>query len=243
MLNIVRLPVEPDQVVGKNLMGSKIIIRDEAGRIGDYSRLIEKLKDKGFEQIVGVDEAGRGPLAGPVIAAAVILPDNFPTYELQDSKKLSAARRDQLFDLIVASDAVYSVGIVDNIIIDRINILRASLRAMAEAVNKLDRRPDFILVDGKQTIPSINMAQMAIIRGDDFCSSISAASIVAKVTRDRIMDHYDRLYPEFSFRKHKGYPTAAHLKELEMYGSTPIHRRSFRPVQNVIEQLDLQLTK
>lgn len=223
-------------------MNQRIIIRDEIGRFGGTGGLEDRLRSNGYRHIVGVDEAGRGPLAGPVVAAAVILPENCEVEGIQDSKKLTAARRDLLFDRIVASEAIYAVGIVDNELIDSINILRASLRAMTQAVHKLHSKPEVILVDGNQNVPGINVPQMAVVGGDASCLAIAAASILAKVTRDRIMDHYARLYPLFSFGRHKGYPTAAHLRELGDYGPTPIHRKSFRPVQDVISQLDMQLS-
>jgi ribonuclease HII len=177
------------------------------------------------------------------VAAAAMLPEGTVIEGLDDSKKMSPAKRDIVFDRIVASDAVYAVGIVDNEMIDRINILRASLRAMAQAVGKLECRDAFVVVDGNQTIPNLEFPQMAVIGGDSVCPSISAASIVAKVTRDRIMDRYDSLYPHFAFAKHRGYPTAEHLKELHMHGPTPIHRVSFRPVHEMISQLEMSLRR
>lgn len=221
-------------------MPSQVIIKDQIGRISDLNLLEDRIRKSGYHQVVGVDEAGRGPLAGPVVAAAVILPEDFDIECLDDSKKLTPARRELVFDRIVASQAVYAVGIVDNDMIDRINILRASLQAMAIAVNKLNKKPDFVIVDGRQAISGINLPQMAVIGGDGYCPSVSAASILAKVTRDRIMDHYARLYPLYSFEKHKGYPTRQHIDELSRFGPTPIHRKSFRPVQDAISQLDFQ---
>jgi ribonuclease HII len=222
-------------------MAPHVIIKDDMGRIGDPQGLEDRLRKTGYRRVVGVDEAGRGPLAGPVVAAAVMLPEDLHMEGLDDSKKLSPAKRNLVFDRIVSSDAVCAVGVVDNEIIDRINILRASLQAMARAVNKLECIPDLVIVDGKMTISGINLPQMAIIGGDGTCPSIAAASILAKVTRDRIMDHYAELYPLYSFGRHKGYPTAEHLKELRVYGPTPIHRKSFRPVQEAVSRLNLQL--
>jgi len=224
-------------------VNQKIVIANELGRLADLRYLEERLHAGGYKSIVGLDEAGRGPLAGPVVAAAVILPEGFDLAGLDDSKKLSPTRRDIMFARIVSSDAIYAVGIIDNDMIDRINILRASLHAMAQATGKLTCRPDFVLVDGNQTVPNIDYPQLAVVGGDALCPSISAASILAKVTRDRIMDHYAKLYPQFSFVKHKGYPTAEHLKELWLYGPTPIHRKTFRPVQDVISQLEMALTR
>ncbi|MFH1699813.1 MAG: ribonuclease HII [Candidatus Zixiibacteriota bacterium] len=222
-------------------MGQKIIFGDDFGLILKSRDLENKIRESGRQIIAGVDEAGRGPLAGPVVAAAVILPESGMITGLDDSKKLSAARRDILFDRIVTSGAEYAVGIVDNEMIDRINILRASLRAMAQAVYKLSKKPDLVMVDGNQPIPNLEFAQTTIIGGDAICPSISAASIIAKVTRDRIMDHYDKLYSDFSFSKHKGYPTAEHLEQLITFGATPIHRRSFKPVAEALLQTELTL--
>jgi ribonuclease HII len=225
-------------------VGQKVLIHDATGRLGNGLRgLEEKLRQSGYPLIIGSDEAGRGPLAGPVVAAAVIFRDGRMPEGLDDSKKLSPAKREMLFDRIVTSDAAYAVGIIDNEMIDRINILRASLRAMAQAVGKLNCRDAFVLVDGNQTIPNLDLPQMAVVGGDALCPSIAAASIIAKVTRDRIMDHYDTLYPHFSFSKHKGYPTPEHLAELHKYGPTPIHRLSFRPVQELVSQTELSLMR
>jgi ribonuclease HII len=224
-------------------MSPQVIIKDQIGRIPGLNQLEDRIRSNGYRFVVGVDEAGRGPLAGPVVAAAVILSEDMAINDLDDSKKLTACRREMIFDQIVSSNAMYAIGIVDNDMIDRINILRASLQAMAIAVNKLKNTPDFVIVDGRQTICGINIPQMAVVGGDQLCPSVSAASILAKVTRDRIMDHYARLYPQYSFNKHKGYPTRQHMKELERFGPTPIHRKSFRPVQDVLEQLDFQFAR
>jgi len=202
----------------------------------DMAQLEASLIQKGFKLIAGVDEAGRGPLAGPVVAAAVILPVDIEIDGLDDSKKLSAKRRDILFDEIAASGAICSVGIIDNQTIDRVNILQASLLAMRKAVVSLENKPEYILVDGAYTIPNLSLPQMAIVGGDALCRSISAASIIAKVTRDRIMDKYDELYPGFSFASHRGYPTRKHIDELKENGPTEIHRRTFRPVEQLLKQ-------
>ncbi|SYZ74609.1 Ribonuclease HII [Candidatus Zixiibacteriota bacterium] len=197
---------------------------------------VEKsLLEKGYNFIAGVDEAGRGPLAGPVVAAAVIFPRGVIIEGLDDSKKLSAKRRDLLFDEIAASGAFCAVGVIDNITIDKINILRASLLAMRKAVISLKTKPEFVLVDGSHTIPNLDLPQFSIIGGDALCASISAASIIAKVTRDRIMDKYQEIYPEFSFSVHRGYPTPQHLNELRTNGPTEIHRRTFRPVEEILK--------
>lgn len=177
----------------------------------------------------GVDEAGRGPLAGPVVAAAVILPESFAIDGLDDSKKLTHLQRVKILELIIASAVDIAVGVVDHEAIDSINILRASLRAMEIAVNNLGRRPDFLLIDGNQRT-SLLIPQETVIRGDSRCCSIAAASIVAKVRRDEIMNEYHEIYPEYNFRSHKGYPTKEHLEAIRKHGPCPIHRRSFRGV-------------
>jgi len=194
------------------------------------------LQKKGYRYIAGTDEAGRGPLAGPVVAAAVMLFEPLAINGLDDSKKLTARRREELFEEIISSPAVCAVGIMDNDIIDRTNILKASLLAMRKAVMSLDVRPQFILVDGTQPIPNLDIPQYAIVGGDSLCQSISAASIIAKVTRDRIMDKYQELYPDYSFSCHRGYPTPQHLDELKIFGPTEIHRKTFRPVEEIINK-------
>ena len=205
----------------------------------DLSDLEERLYEKGHTAICGVDEVGRGPLAGPVVAAAVIWPKGMEIEGLDDSKKLSASVREEIFEQIVELGLVCSVGIIDHETIDKVNILRASLMAMRKAVMDLKQAPDFLLVDGNYAIPNTQQAQFAIVGGDARCKSIAAASIVAKVSRDRIMDHYEALYPSFSFAVHKGYPTSAHLKELENFGPCEIHRKSFKPVARLIRQYAL----
>ena len=177
----------------------------------------------------GVDEAGRGPLAGPVVAAAVILPESFTIDGLDDSKKLTHPQRVKILQQIIASAVDIAVGVVDHEAIDSINILRASLRAMEIAVNNLGKRPDFLLIDGNQRT-SLLIPQETVVKGDSRCCSIAAASIVAKVRRDEIMNEYHEIYPEYNFRSHKGYPTKEHLEAIRKHGPCPIHRRSFRGV-------------
>ncbi len=202
----------------------------------DFTKMEEMLTAKGYESICGVDEVGRGPLAGPVVAAAVIIPQGIIIEGLNDSKKLSPARREILFEDIINSKAICAIGIIDNESIDTLNILRASLMAMRKAVSELSISPDFVLVDGNQPIPQITFPQFSIISGDSLCKSIQAASIIAKVTRDRIMCNYEKLYPTFSFSKHKGYPTPEHLSELKQFGLTDIHRKSFKPVAEIVQE-------
>ena len=176
--------------------------------------------------ICGVDEAGRGPLAGPVAAGAVILPKDCRILYLNDSKKLTPARRDALFDEIREKAVAFSIGISSPERIDEINILQATYEAMRKAVTGLSVQPDLLLNDAV-TIPEVNIRQVPIVRGDAKSVSIAAASILAKVTRDRMMEEYDAMWPEYGFAKHKGYGTAQHIAALKEYGPCPIHRRSF----------------
>lgn len=176
--------------------------------------------------ICGIDEAGRGPLAGPVAAGAVILPKDCRILYLNDSKKLSPARRDALFDEIREKAVAFSVGISSPERIDEINILQATYEAMRKAVAGLSVTPDLLLNDAV-TIPEVGIRQIPIVRGDAKSVSIAAASILAKVTRDRMMEAYDAIWPQYGFAKHKGYGTAQHIAALKEYGPCPIHRRSF----------------
>ncbi len=176
--------------------------------------------------ICGIDEAGRGPLAGPVVAAAVVLPRDCRILYLNDSKKLSEKKRDMLFDEIKEKAAAYGIGMASPERIDQINILQATYEAMRQAVGRLEVIPDILLNDAV-TIPGLDMMQIPIVKGDAKSVSIAAASILAKVTRDRMMEEYDKLYPEYGFAKHKGYGTAAHIQALRSYGPCPIHRRTF----------------
>lgn len=189
-----------------------------------------KLRRMGADLIAGVDEVGIGPLAGPVVAAAVILRNDNRIKGIDDSKKLTSKDRDELFSTIVNSSVSIGIGIVDSWMIDRINILQASLKAMEEAVIALSRKPDHILVDGIRKIPNIQIPQTSIKHGDSISSAIATASIVAKVFRDRLMDHYDRVYPNYGFAGHKGYGTKTHMKMLKKFGPIAIHRHSFEPV-------------
>jgi ribonuclease HII len=193
---------------------------------------------RGYARIAGVDEAGRGPLAGPVVSAAVILPLDFAVEGITDSKKLSAAKRASLFERIYDQAISIGIGIVDPVEIDRINILQAALLSMVLAVERLSPRPDFLLIDGQFTIKN-DLPQKAIIGGDGLSVSIASASIVAKVSRDRLMDRYHLDYPEFDFHVHKGYPTKAHREAIRKFGPSPIHRRSFKGVRETWTQLEL----
>ena len=185
---------------------------------------------RGYLRVAGVDEAGRGPLAGPVVAAAVILPDGLILPDVDDSKKLSAQVREELFDMISREAIGVGVGIGDHHLVDRINILQATLSAMRDAVLSLDPAPDFLLIDGISCIP-MNIPQRTMKKGDSLSLSIAAASIIAKVTRDRIMREYDAIYPGYGFANHKGYGAASHLAAIARLGPSPIHRKSFRGVK------------
>ena len=176
--------------------------------------------------LCGIDEVGRGPLAGPGVACAVILPKDNQILYLNDSKKLSASKREELYDVIMREAVSVGIGMRSPERIDEINILQATYEAMREAVSKLDVMPQVLLNDAV-TIPQITIPQVPIIKGDAKSVSIAAASILAKVTRDHMMVEYDTLFPEYGFAKHKGYGTAAHIAALKEYGPTPIHRRSF----------------
>lgn len=197
----------------------------------EYERLSRMMEyehkyDKDFEYICGVDEAGRGPLAGPVVAAAVILPKDCYIEHLNDSKKVSEKRRGILYDEIYKKAVAVGTGVVSSEVIDKINVLNATYMAMKEALDNLAVSPQIILVDAVR-IPDVSAPQESIIKGDAKSVSIAAASIIAKVTRDRMMYEYDKLYPEYGFAKHKGYGTKFHTDALKIYGKCPIHRNTY----------------
>jgi len=190
------------------------------------------LSSSGYSSIAGVDEAGRGPLAGPVVASAVII-RNFKFKErIDDSKKLTAKRREKAYREIL-SKAIVGVGIVDEKTIDDINIYQATKKAMQMAISKLEIPPDYVIVDGNMRIAT-KCPLKCIIKGDSKSISIAAASIVAKVTRDRLMIEYDKVYPQYGFARHKGYGTKIHIKALNAHGPSPIHRNSFHPVKDLL---------
>lgn len=194
---------------------------------------------QGFLTIAGVDEAGRGPLAGPVVAAAVILPEGHRIAGVNDSKKLSAQQRNTLYDTIMNEAVSVGVGISDSETVDRINILQATLRAMESAVAGLMPQPDCLLIDGISKT-ALRIEQKTIKKGDSLSLSIAAASIIAKVIRDRMMEEYDGLYPGYGFAGHKGYGSASHMAAIASLGPTPIHRLTFRGVrEHVSPQEDL----
>jgi len=190
-----------------------------------------KLRARGVSLIAGIDEAGRGPLAGPVVAAAVILPERFRHSSLNDSKQLTELQRERIYaELTANADVQWALSVVEVEEIDRLNILRASHEAMRRAVGALVSTPDHVLIDGLPVHP-FPIAQTALVSGDARSFSIAAASVIAKVTRDRIMVELDTRHPEYGFAQHKGYGTEMHLARLRVHGPCPIHRRSFSPVQ------------
>ncbi len=204
----------------------------ERHRLGRMLRYEHKAKSLGHERIAGIDEAGRGPLAGPVVAAACVLPEGVHIEGLNDSKKLLPSQRQKIFEQIVSlAEADYGIGIVDALIIDEINILQATFEAMVAAMHRLSQKPDFLLVDGNK-MPPADVPGEAIIEGDSLSQSIAAASILAKVTRDHLMEAYDAEWPQYGFKKHKGYGTKEHLLAIQKHGPCPIHRMSFAPLKS-----------
>ena len=201
-------------------------------------RYERKLRATGVVRIAGVDEAGRGALAGPVVAAAVVLPEKFKHRKLNDSKQLNPELREKIYDELASnSEIACAVGVVDHLEIDRINILRASHQAMRIALTALAAPPEHVLVDGLPVLP-FPFPQTAIIDGDCYSLTIAAASVVAKVTRDRIMRDFCAQFPEYCFDQHKGYSTELHLSRLHEFGPCPIHRRSFEPVAQPLLALE-----
>lgn len=194
----------------------------------------EQALGRGYRMVAGIDEAGRGPLAGPVVAAAVVLPERFDLPGLTDSKKLSPKKREQLFPLIRKQAKGVGIGVVSAAAIDEKNILQATLAAMVQAVERLGSAPDFLLVDGITPVP-LNLPQLTLKKGDSRSLSVAAASVVAKVVRDRIMSAYDRIYPGYGFARHKGYGSANHRKAIARLGPTPLHRCTFAGVREYVE--------
>jgi ribonuclease HII len=194
-----------------------------------------RLWSAGYCLVAGIDEAGRGPLAGPVVAAAVVFFPEPYIPNINDSKRISSKVRNQLALVIKKKALAVGIGIVNEKQIDRINIRQASLLAMQRAVQNLPLIPDYALVDGRD-IPVLTSQARALIKGDRVCFSVAAASIIAKVTRDQMMVKYHKIYPEYGFDRHKGYPTPRHLQAIQRYGPCPIHRRSFRPIRQEDEE-------
>lgn len=210
----------------------KTAMAEELERLKKMHEFEDKYSE--YEYIAGIDEAGRGPLAGPVVAASVILPKDCEILYLNDSKQLSAKRRDELFDEIKQKAIAYGIGIVSQGRIDDINILQATYEAMREAIGRMSEKqnPDLLLVDAVH-IPDVDIKQVGIVKGDAKSVSIAAASILAKVTRDRFMVEMDKLYPEYGFASHKGYGSKFHIEAIKKYGASPIHRQTF--IKNFVD--------
>ena len=214
----------------------------EFERLKEIKKIEEELYEKGITSIAGIDEAGRGPLAGPVVVGCVIMPRDSMIEGVNDSKKVSEKKREKLYDLIIDESIAYGVGIISQEEIDRINILNATKEGLKMAIKEMEKnlqerhreieKPEIILVDALTKIDTDHIPYKSIIKGDSKSYSIAAASIVAKVTRDRIMRQWDEIYPMYGFAKHKGYGTAAHIAAIKEYGLCPLHRRSF--VKNII---------
>ncbi len=198
----------------------------ELNRLKNMLEIEDKLYSEGYNFVCGVDEAGRGPLCGPVVAAAVILPKDEYIEGVNDSKKLTEKKREKLYDDIMKKAVAVSIGISDVDVIEKVNILNATKLAMKQAIEKLSIKPDYVLIDGNQMI-DINIKAETVVSGDAKSLSIAAASIIAKVTRDRMLIEFDKKYPEYGFAKHKGYGTKSHIEAIQKYGLTDIHRPSF----------------
>lgn len=227
-----------DSRSGARALAAQLRKRRQANQIeGQRLRFLlkyeQELWQQGFQFIAGVDEAGVGPLAGPVVASAVILPEGYKLRELNDSKKLDEAQRNRLAEQIKQDALAWAVAQAEVSEIDRLNIYHAGLLAMRRAVESLAPMPDYILVDAR-TIPQITQPQRGIIKGDSLSASIAAASVLAKTSRDALMESFEREYPGYGFAAHKGYPTPEHCAALRQHGALPIHRRSFRPVREVL---------
>lgn len=201
----------------------------ELERLKNLKQIEEEIYNHNLDcrYICGIDEAGRGPLAGPVVVASVIMPRNSMIEGVNDSKKVSEIKREKLYERIIEEAISYGLGIIDQKEIDEINILNATKRGLTTSLKELTVKPDIILVDALNKIDTLGIPYKSIIKGDAKAYSISAASIIAKVTRDRIMRQWDEIYPMYGFEKHKGYGTAAHIDAIKQYGLCPIHRRSF----------------
>lgn len=199
----------------------------EEQRLIKIKELEKDLYSKGFKKICGIDEAGRGPLAGPVVVAGVIMPEDSMIEGINDSKKVTEKRREKLYDIIKEEAISYSIAVIDHNVIDEINILNATKQGVTDVVDGLDVNPDLIIVDALTHINTRGIPYEPIVKGDAKCYNIAAASILAKVTRDRIMRQWDEIYPQYGFSSHKGYGTAKHISAIKEYGLCPIHRRTF----------------
>jgi len=204
--------------------------KEQFERMSSYEK---KIRAAGFRFIAGIDEAGRGPLAGPVVAAAVILPDDFYLPGLNDSKQLTSRQRDFFYGKIIQSAVAWGIGVISAREIDRFNIYEATKMAMEQAIMQLSVMPDFLLIDAVKL--DVGFPAVSLVKGDAKSVSIAAASIVAKVTRDRLMDRYAILYPRYQFEKNRGYGTREHLEALRQFGPSPIHRKTFAPVRECMD--------
>lgn len=217
--------------------GVKAVVKSAEKQYDKYIAELERIKlissyenecrNNGYAIVAGIDEVGRGPLAGPVVAGCVILPKDCSIMGINDSKKLSQKKREELYNIIYENADAVGIGIIDNNVIDDVNILQATFMAMREAISQLDIKPDYILVDGSFTIPNIDIPQKAIVKGDSKSISIGAASIIAKVARDRIMVEYSKKYTGYGFETNVGYGSAKHIEAIKSQGLCPIHRKSF----------------
>lgn len=206
--------------------------RERVAALYEYER---QAANEGFELVAGVDEAGRGPLAGPVAVAAVILPKEIYLPYLNDSKKLSEKRREILYDIIKEKAIAYGVVFVDRETIDRENIYQATQNGMYDAILKLNPKPEKVLIDA-MPLEKLPIPHLSIVKGDAKSASIAAASVLAKVTRDRFMKEMDEVYPEYGFKNHKGYGTKAHIEAIKKYGPCPLHRKTFEPVKSMLNK-------
>lgn len=231
---ISQLPILLEKYKEDERSGVKTICKQYSNKLDAIQKEIDRTENmkeyekqyKDYEFICGIDEVGRGPLAGPVVACAVILPKDCDILYLNDSKQLSEKKREELYDKILSKAVAYGVGSIPPQKIDELNILQATFEAMRQAINNLSVKPDLLLNDAV-TIPGVDIKQIPIVKGDSKSISIAAASIVAKVTRDRLMVAYDKIFPEYDFAGNKGYGSAKHIEALKKYGPSPIHRKSF----------------
>jgi ribonuclease HII len=221
----------------------QVLSKAELSRLNAISIHEKRLQKEGYSQIAGIDEAGRGPLAGPVVAAACILPFPYHFQSLNDSKQLSPEIREELYHAITSHpETRFGIGISSVETIDRFNILQATFFAMRQAIEELQTPPDYLLIDGNQA-PRFDIPHLTIVEGDAHSVSIAAASILAKVTRDRMMAELDLKWPQYGFKKHKGYGTQEHLEALGKWGPCPLHRKSFEPVKSLIQDEQVSFLK
>lgn len=226
--------IERDERKGvQSLLKARLRQEKEQQRVAALYKYENECVQRGHKFVAGVDEVGRGPLAGPVVVSAVILPPNFFIEKLNDSKKLSEATREKLYDIILANAVAVHTAVIDEKTIDRINIYQAAMNGMYQAIYSLKVKPDEVLIDA-MPLDSLDIPHQSIIKGDAKSASIAAASIVAKVTRDRMMNEFDKIYPQYGFVQNKGYGTKEHLEALSKYGPCAIHRCSFEPIKSMV---------